>query len=141
MAFKEWDLNLNARSNAMTENEFAITFREGTDTKAANYSITLNANLSELARSKGFNTLSVSQDDITGELAFVLRKNGNGIPMHLNGNKAGTQTRGNLTASHKPTIKRLFEVLNLKEGNRYILTLSANKSVRDDVMFFLINQN
>jgi hypothetical protein len=140
MAFKEWILiSTQPRSNTMQRNEVAITYRSATTkNKSCNYCVTFNGELSVEAHAKGYNALSVSQDDITGEIAFVLRKDKNGLPLRLTGIKKNSNTKGNLICCNKELVKRLFAELGLQINNRYVLTISENKSVREDVMFFLI---
>lgn len=137
MAFKEWVINTANKGYCMKVNEISVTYREASNEKTCAYILTINGILTEELRKKGFNTLAISQDDITGEVALIVRKN-NGIPLKLSG--CSNNAKGNYTISNKELLNRLFTEFKLEKGNRYILTLGENKSVREDILFYLITK-
>lgn len=137
MAFKEWVINTANKGYCMKVNEISVTYREASKEKISAYILTINGILTEELRKKGFNTMAISQDDITGEVALIVRKN-NGIPLKLSG--CSNNAKGNYTLASKELLNRLFTEFKLEKGNRYILTLSENKSVREDILFYLITK-
>lgn len=138
MAFKEWEIipSTSNRGHLMLGNQFSVICRDATKQQASCYVLTINSYLSEVAYRRGFERISISQDDITGEIALLLRKEG-GLKMRMKGH---TDTKCcNLVISCKPLVERLSLELKLAHNQRHQLSLSENKSKRDDVMFFLIN--
>lgn len=140
MAFKEWTMPTNLRGvRGMNKNQVSVLYREK-DTecgKSSAYTMTLNVDLTKSAFDKGMTMISFSTDDITGEVAFILRRD-KGLQMQVNGKKG--QQRVNLTVASKFAIGKLYDELGLQKGNYYKLDISDNKSVRDDVMFFVIKK-
>lgn len=140
MAFKEWTLPTNLRGvRGMNKNQVSVLYREK-DTecgKSSVYTMTLNVDLTKSAFDKGMTMISFSTDDITGEVAFILRRD-KGLKMQVNGKKG--QQRVNLTVASKFAIGKLYDELGLQKGNYYKLDISDNKSVRDDVMCFIIKR-
>ena len=137
MAFKEWKI-ISGRAEGtrrLKRNEVTILQQEKTAGKGTSYTLTINFELSDELIRSGMTCLSISQDDITGEIALVFRKEG-GIKL----NSHGKACRPNLRLSNKGWVERLVKELGLKPNIRYILTLGENKSVRSDVRFYLINK-
>lgn len=140
MAFKEWTMPTNLRGErGMNKNQVSVLYREKDleCNKSTAYTMTLNVDLTKSAFEKGMTKISFSTDDITGEVAFILRRD-KGLQMQVNGKKG--QQRVNLTVASKFAIGKLYDELGLQKGNYYKLDISDNKSVRDDVMFFVIKK-
>lgn len=134
MAFKEWTIEKSSRGNSLAVDEISVMCKAAANGKTSSYTITLNQELSRIAYNEGKDMLAISQDDITREIALIIRT-GDGIPLRLNGVSNGG--KGNLVVSNKSLVSRLVKELNLTQI-RSVLKISANKSKRDDVMFFLI---
>ena len=140
MAFKEWTMPVNLRGErGMNKNQVSVLYREKNleCNKSTAYTMTLNVDLTKSAFEKGMTKISFSTDDITGEVAFILRRD-KGLQMQVNGKQG--QQRVNLTVASKFAIGKLYDELGLQKGNYYKLDISDNKSVRDDVMFFIIQR-
>jgi len=140
MAFKTWTMPTSLRgARGMNKNQVSVLYRDNAlkCDKSTAYTMTLNVDITKSAYEKGITKISFATDDITGEVAFILKRD-EGLQMQVNGKKG--QQRINLTVASKFAIGKLYEELGLQKGNYYILDISDNKSVRDDVMFFIIKR-
>ena len=141
MAFKEWEINpqITFKGGTMKGNEISVLYQPATKQKSSAYVLTINGFLTDKAYLAGFSRLSFSQDDITGSVAMLLRKEG-GLPLRLKGRATTASKTGNFVISCKPLLERIYREFKLEHGKRYFLRLSENMSRRDDVMFFLITE-
>ena len=141
MAFKEWEIEpqLTFKGGTMHGNEISVLCQPATKQKSSTYVLTINGYLTDKAYLAGFNRISFSQDDITGAVGMMLRKEG-GLALRLKGRGATASKTGNFIISCKPLLERIYRELKLETGKRYFLRLSENMSRRDDVMFFLITE-
>lgn len=130
MAFKEWDIASSRRGGQprLKDNEIAFSY----DRNSHSYKIRINVTLSQKLREKGLLCMAVAQEDMTGEVAFIFRKD-NGIML-----KGENSQSSNLRIYHKDLSTRLARLFDLAEGATYYLELSPNKSIRDDVLFYIV---
>jgi hypothetical protein len=96
------------------------------------YRLTLNQNLSNILMKKNLLKVEIGEDDITGDIHLLFSQN--------KGRRLICSGRGkiNLYIGYNKWMTILAERLCLEEGKRYILKLSNNKSIREDVIYVQI---
>lgn len=128
MAFIEWDIPDHVgRGRKMMRNEVNLY-----KTKVYN-TVTFNQYLTNLFLEKGLECISIREDDITGEIGFVISKD-RGLKLSVTGD--GKQK--NFRLNNRTWVEKLHLKLGKQVGKRNILELTENLSKKEDVLFYKI---